>query len=124
MAEQNIQQNVTEFERNRAQLMGITNQKQQLQLQANALNAALSELKNSKEKKVYKAVGNILILSDAKKVEKEIGEQKESAEVRVKSLQKQEAALVDKLTKLKSLIERSGATGAGETGREKKAEGM
>lgn len=115
MAEQNIQQSVAEFERNRAQLMGLSAQKKQLELQANAVNLALGELKGNKEKKVYKAVGNILILSEAKKVEKELQEQKESSEVRMKSLQKQEDALIDKLNKLKSMIEKStGGQGAGQ----------
>lgn len=122
MAEQNVQQNIAEFERSRAQLMGITNQKRQLEMQASAFSAALSELKASKEKKVYKAVGNILILSEAKKVEKELSEQKESADVRVKSLQKQEDALMDKLNKLKSVIEKStaGASAGTTEGKEKK----
>ena len=110
MADQNMQQNVQEFERNRAQLMAITNQRKQFELQANAFTAALAELKGTKEKKVYKAVGNILILSDAKKVEKELSDQKESSEVRMKSLQKQEDALVDKLNKLKSVLEKASAS--------------
>ncbi len=118
MAEQNIQQNVTEFERNRAQLMGISNQKRQLELQSNAFGAALTELKSTKEKKVYKAVGNILVLSDVKRVEKELSEQKESADVRLKSLQKQEETVIDKLNKLKSMIEKSAGNAA--PGKEKK----
>lgn len=104
-AEQEIQQQVMDFERNRTQLMNVSTQKQQLQMQSGALNQAIEELSKTSEKKVYKAVGNILILSDTKKVEKELKEQKESSDLRVKSLQKQEDALIEKLNKLKADIE-------------------
>ena len=102
---ESIQEDVAEFERNRGQLATVASQKNQLQLQNTMLGAALEELANSKEKRVYKAVGNILILSESRKVEKELKEQKESAELRLKSLQKQEEALLDKLNKIKSRIE-------------------
>ncbi len=101
-----------EFERNRGQLMGLSQQKQQLQLQARAIGESLDALKETKEKRVYKAVGNILILSDVAKVNKELTEQKESTELRVKTMQKQEDAMVDKLNKLRAELEK--ATGAGQ----------
>ena len=102
-----LQDTINEFERNRIQLMNVSAQKQQLQFQSNTLQASLDELKKTKEKKVYKAVGNILILSDTKNVQKELREQKDSADLRVKTLQKQEDALIEKLNKLKSQIEKS-----------------
>lgn len=105
MAEENIQKTIAEFEQNRAQLVSVSSQKQQLQLHVKTLEAALNELKNTKEKKVYKAVGNILILSDVAAVDKELKEQKDSVDLRIKTLQKQEDLLVDKLNKLKSAIE-------------------
>lgn len=103
--EQNMQQMMAEFERSRMQLMNITMQKQQLQAQSKVLQEALDELKNTKEKKVYKAVGNILILSDTKKVEKDLKGQKDSVDLRAKTMQKQEDSLIDKLNKLKSQLE-------------------
>ena len=59
---EDIQQDVMEFDRSRNQLLNITAQKQQMQFQGNSLNEALNELEKTKEKKVYKAVGNILVL--------------------------------------------------------------
>src|SRR3989338_7810984 len=90
-----------DFEKSRNQLLTVTAQKQQLALQANTMEAALEELKKSKEKKVYKAIGNILILSDAKTVEKEI------TDLRLKSLTKQEENLIEKLNKLRAKIEKT-----------------
>ncbi len=100
-----LQSAMSEFERTRGQMMVVGNQKQQLSFHANSLKAALDELAKTKEKKVYKAVGNILILSDTSEVKKEIEAQKETADLKVKTLQKQEDAFVDKLNKLKQTIE-------------------
>ena len=107
MEQQEIQQSIAEFERNRNQLLNVSSQKQQLQFQSAALNSALEELEKTSEKKAFKAVGNILVLCDVKDLQKELGEQKESTDLRVKTLQKQEDALVEKLNKLKSRIEGS-----------------
>ena len=100
-----IQSAIGEFEKTRGQMMMISNQKQQLQIHSNSLKASLDELGKTNEKKVYKAVGNILILSDTAEVKKDIEKQKESVDLRLKTLQKQEDAFVDKLNKLKKNIE-------------------
>ncbi|MCK4300000.1 MAG: prefoldin subunit [Planctomycetes bacterium] len=101
------QAKLVEFERNRSQLLGISAQKQQLQIQSMTMKQALDELAKTKEKKVYKAVGNILIQSDTAKVKKELEEKKSSADLRLKTIQKQEDSLINKLNKLKSEIESS-----------------
>ena len=110
---------IQEFERGRAQLSAIESQGQSLTIQSQILGDALAELKDTKEKKVYKAVGNILILTDVKKVEKELSEQKETVDLRQKTVKKQEEAMLDKLNKLKSEIE---AEQKGTKGEEKKKE--
>lgn len=103
------QQDIMEFERNRNQLLTVSAQKQQLQFQAAAIKSALDELEKTSEKKVYKAVGNILIQAPVPDVMKELKETKESTDLRVKTLQKQEEALVSKLNKLKRQIEGKGS---------------
>ncbi len=105
MDENAMQQKILEFERNRNQLMGVSGQKQQLQVQSQTLKLTLEELEKTKEKQVYKAVGNILILSDTTKVKKDVKEKMESAELRLKTIQKQEESLVNKLNSLKGEIE-------------------
>ncbi len=100
-----VNKSIQEFERGRIQLSAIENQRQSMEIQSKALEEAITELKASKEQKVYKAAGNILILSDAKRVEKELKEQKETMDLRVKTLKKQEEAMLDKLNKLKADIE-------------------
>lgn len=102
---ENIQQSLMEFERNRNQLLGVSAQKQQLQVQSQTLKLTLEELEKTTQKQVYKTVGNIMILSDTVKVKKEVKERKESADLRLKTLQKQEESLINKLNKLKGEIE-------------------
>ncbi|HLC92493.1 MAG TPA: prefoldin subunit [archaeon] len=103
MAEMNKM--IQEFEKSRVQLSAIESQGQSLTMQAKILEDALKELTETKEKKVYKAVGNILILTDVKKMEKDLSDQKESVDLRAKTVKKQEEAMLDKLNKLKGEIE-------------------
>lgn len=119
MAEIN-ESKVAEFERSRAQLFNVSAQKQQLQLQSMTMRQALDELGKTKEKKVFKAVGNILIQADTEKVKKELEEKKESVDLRLKTLQKQEDSLVNRLNKLKSELE--SGQGKQPEGKEKKEE--
>ena len=87
------QQDIMDFEKTRNTLLTISAQKQQLQIQGTALEQALTELNKTSEKKVYKAVGSILIMSSTDEVKKELEEQKETSELKVKTLQKQETVV-------------------------------
>jgi len=108
------QAQLNEFSKGRQQLMNISGQKQQFQMQVGAVQGALAEIKETKPKTVFKAVGNILIEKDAKKVEKELKEAKETIDIRIETLQKQEDALVNRLNKIKASIEeKTGELGLG-----------
>jgi|SRR3989344_967359 len=106
-----MQQSIVEFEKNRSQLMMVSSQKQQLELQSEALKQAVDELGSTKEANAYKAVGNIMVLKSSKDLLKELEEQKESVDLRIKTMQKQEDILIDKLNKLKTVIEKSQKAG-------------
>lgn len=109
----NIQQSIAEFERGRGQLASISAQKQQLSIQAETLGSSIEELKKTKEEKVYKFAGPIMLLSPVEEVLKDIESRKESVDLRLKTVEKQENILVDKLNKLKSEIEKAQSPGAG-----------
>jgi len=115
---------ILEFERNRQMLMGITQQKQQIAMQLEMMSASLEELGKNKEKTVYKVVGNILFQKDAKEMEKELKEKKESMELRMKTVEKQEDTLVKKLNVIRSKVEGAGKENAekAEEVKEEKAE--
>lgn len=97
---------IAEFERTRAQLMNVSTQKASLQAQSEALANTVEELKNTSEEKVFKAAGSILVLTNTKQALKELEEQKESVDLRFKTVDKQETTLIDKLNKLKMEIEK------------------
>ena len=105
MDEAAMQQKVMDFRKSREQLMMISGQKQKIKAQAFAMNEALKELNETKEKKVYKAVGNILVLKDVDAVKNELKDVSEKFNLRVATLQKQEDALLEKLNKLRADIE-------------------
>jgi prefoldin beta subunit len=103
-------EDIMQFEQSRNQLMSVSAQKQQFRAQSITLEKALEELGKTTEKKVYKAVGNILILSDTQEAKKELQETKETLDLRIKTLQKQEDVLVQKLNKLRHQIEGTSET--------------
>ena len=102
-----ISKTIAEFEKTRSQLMGMSAQKNQLQVQSELLAKSVEELKNTKEEKVYKAAGNIMILTSRDSALKDVESQKESVDLRYKTVDRQETNLIDKLNKLKMEIEKS-----------------
>ena len=98
---------IQEFERGRVQLSNLSIQKQQLQMQSDALFQTIEELKKSKEEKVFKFAGSIMIQAPVAEVQKEVEAKKESVDLRFKTVSKQETILLDKLNRLKSEIEKA-----------------
>ncbi len=84
----------------RQQLMFLSQQKQQLQLQINILENTLKELEATKETKVYKGIGNVFILSEKEDVIKQTKENQETVSLRLKTVEKQEADILKKLNDL------------------------
>ena len=69
-------------------------QKQQFQTQLVEIDSALQEL--DKTDKAYKIVGNIMVSADKEKLSKDLKEKKETAELRIKTLEAQEKTTRDK----------------------------
>ncbi len=94
-----------DFERNRQLLGNIMGQKQQMNIQVEMIKASLEELKNTKDKTVLKVVGNIMVTKTVVEMKKELEEQKESYELRIKTLAKQEETTIKKLNSIKAQVE-------------------
>ncbi len=105
MDEQEKRQLMIDFERNRQMLGSVSAQKQQYQIQVEVIKASIEELKNTKEKTVMKIIGNILINKTVSEMKKELEEQKDSFELRLKTLERQEETIVKKLNSIKAQIE-------------------
>ncbi len=75
-------------------LQALFSQKQNLQMQLLEIDSALSGLEGAKE--AYKILGNVMILTDSSKIIEELNSKKETVELRIKSVDKQEKLERDK----------------------------
>jgi len=101
-----IQEQLKQFQMMQQQMQIVMGQKMQLDALGKETIHALDELKKQEENaEVYKAVGRILIRSNKADLEKELAEAKETNDVRIKSMEKQEIRLKEKLTQMQSALE-------------------
>lgn len=77
-------------------------QKQQFQQQLVEIDSALEELKSTS--KAYKIVGNIMVASDKPLLEKDLKQKKEMVELRIKTLEKQEAKVKEKASEIQAEV--------------------
>ena len=92
------QKYLMELQTIQAQLQNIAIQKETFTIQNIEIEKALEELEKTDDNEdVFKAVGPILIKTKKADMVKELNEKKETAEVRLKSLDKQEAELQEKI---------------------------
>ena len=83
-------------------MQNLLMQKQQFQLQQIEIESALKELENVDE--AYKIVGNIMVLSKKADLKDDLSSKKEVVELRIKNMEKQEARLREKATKLQDEV--------------------
>jgi len=95
---------VIQFQNYQQQLQSVLIQKESLKLQAMEIERALDELKENKEKKAYKIVGQVMILKPVEELKKELNETKENINIRIKSLEKTEERLSNKLKELQEKL--------------------
>ena len=96
--EEKIQQ-LQMFEQN---LQNFMMQKQALQMQMVESESALEELKGSD--KAYKIIGNIMVAADKEKLLSNLEQKRETSDLRIKSLEKQEKLIRDRATKLQAEV--------------------
>lgn len=94
------EKNVNLINTYRQQLMFLSQQKQQIQLQKTVLENTLKELEATQETNVYKGVGNIFVLKQKTLVVKETQEGLESLSLRLKTLENQESETLKKISDL------------------------
>ena len=66
------------------------------------VDAALKEIENAPE--MYKIIGNIMVKTDKESLSKELSERKEMADLRIKTLEKQESKLSERVEELKAQV--------------------
>ena len=104
-----IQGKLFQFQQLQQQVQAIANQKYQMEMQVGELEKTLEELKDLEDgTPIYKSIGSLLIRKkDKDGLVKELEEQKETVEVRVKTLTKQEKTLKESHQKLQDELTQS-----------------
>ena len=104
-----IQNQLTQFEQVRQQLQLLTTQRIQIESQLRELTSALEEIDNSSKNAIfYKRVGAIFVKADNQKALKDsLTEQKETFDVRMKTLERQEKQLKDRYSDLQKDISKA-----------------
>jgi prefoldin beta subunit len=105
MTDENIEQEYLILQQ---QLRNVLIQKETIKLQIAEMDSALSELEKTKEEKVYKVVGNVMIKKSKEEVEKELKEGKEDLQIRVESLEKIEKDLIEKIKNIEEKLKGKG----------------
>lgn len=83
-------------------LQNFLGQKQQYQLQLAEIESALNELDSSE--KAYKIVGNIMVEKGKNELKADLQSKKEVIELRINTMERQEAQVREKASKLQSEI--------------------
>ena len=84
-------------------LQNILLQKQAFQMELSESKSALNEIQNSNDE-VFKIVGQLMIRTDKKKITEELENKEKLLDLRLKSLDKQESSLLERLEKLRDEI--------------------
>lgn len=104
---QQIQDQIGRLQQLQSQLQMLQQQRYQIETRLKEIDEALEELEKATDKTpVYKSVGSILIKSEGKEsVVSELKSNKESLDLRVSTLNKQEGRTREKLNELQSKVQ-------------------
>lgn len=99
---------ISQFQAYQQQLQSVLIQKESMKMQSMEIERALEELNSTSQKNAFKITGQIMISKSVDDLKKELNEAKEAVDIRIKSLEKSEERVSNKLkelqTKLKEVI--------------------
>lgn len=106
MNQQGMQEEISKAQQLQQQLQMIMSQKQQLEAKSKDLERALDEINRIEgETPVYKEVGEILVqVEDKEELISELEDDKESTDVRLKSLKSKEEKLRDQFKEIQEKL--------------------
>jgi len=101
-----VQQRLLRLQQLQQTLQAVLTQKQQLELELNEVEQALSELeKLTDEAVIYKSIGSLLVKSERTKVTTELNERKDLLNTRIGVLGKQEERLRSQVKELQTKLQ-------------------
>jgi prefoldin beta subunit len=95
---------IVQFQNYQQQLQSLMIQKESLNLQNMEIEKALEELGKTKQTSAYKITGQIMVSKTVEELKKELTDMKETIELRVKSLEKNEERVSSKLKELQEKL--------------------
>lgn len=109
-----LQNQIAQFQQLQQQLQSVLSQKFRLEAQLREAQMTVDELGKSPDKVIiYKSVGSLLIrASDKSSVLKEVEEDKETLEIRIKTLDRQEKSLREKYQVMQDQLSKALGSGA------------
>lgn len=96
---------IAEFQNHQQQLQTILIQKETLKLQSLEVDKAMEELQKTAQKTAFKITGSIMISKPVEELKKDLEEAKESIELKIKSLEKSELRVNNKLKELQTKLQ-------------------
>ena len=101
-----LRHQLAQFQQAQQQAQALMTQRQQLELLMRETERALEELDKLQEgAPVYKSVGTILVKSEREELKKSLSEQKETLDLRIKTLGRQEERIVQRLREMREKLE-------------------
>ncbi|QLH75366.1 MAG: prefoldin subunit beta [Methanomassiliicoccales archaeon] len=115
-----LQNQIAQFQQLQQQLQGVLQQKFRMEAQLKELEMTIEELKKiGSETPVYKSIGSLMIaVKDKDALLKEIEDDRETTEVRVKTLDRQEKMFREKYQLMQDQISKALGQGPGAAGEE------
>jgi len=104
MASEQLQQLVAQFQAYQQQLQIVSSQKEALNMQLLEAGKALDELAKPAKDDVYKIVGPVLVKVKRDDAKTDLESKKELVMLRIKTLEKSESKLKEKLIELKDRL--------------------
>jgi len=102
MDKENKEEKIQEMQILEQNLHNLMLQKQAFQLEISETKAAKKEVGTSKE--VFKLIGQLMIKADGEKVKEELSNKEKLLDLRIKSIEKQESSLSEKMDFLRKEI--------------------
>jgi prefoldin beta subunit len=96
---------IAEFQNYQQQLQTIVIQKESLKLQSLEVDKAIEELHKTAQKTAFKITGSIMISKPVEELKKDLEEAKESIGLKIKSLEKSEERVNNKLKELQTKLQ-------------------
>ncbi len=109
-----VQNMIAQLQQLQQQLQAVVTQKLQVESMLKESSAALEEVQNAPDDTpIFKVAGNVLVKVEKEKVIKELQEKKESYEIRLKALERQEERLKERIDEMQKKIRSMLVTRAG-----------